>query len=73
MLDEDDPNAALSIGGDLRGACLEAECVYVWSGTDVVIAVFVEFDDDTTPDAGAVDAATQEFVTTVALTVAESA
>ena len=63
----------LSIGGELRGACADAECLFVWSSTDAMIAVTVEFDDDTTAEIESVTAATRELVTTVAQNVAELA
>ena len=70
-LGPDDFVEPLAIGGELGGACLEDECLFVWSGVGAVIAVSVEFGDDTAPDVEDVTAATRELVTIVAGNLAE--
>ena len=70
-LEPDDADEALAIGGELRGACVEHECLFLWSGGGAVVAVSVEFGDEASPDVDAVTVATRELVTAVAGNVAE--
>jgi hypothetical protein len=56
--------AQLAVGGSLRGACEEGECAVVWTGSEVAVLVYADYEEDGIADLASVLAAADPLITT---------